>query len=196
MNQMKKKIKENNKRFSENTGGFFSILYVILAFIACIIITGMIDIMKESYSINEVQGIMDVAGVSALNASIDREEIRNDEFKYNENKAKVVFREIMESRIGNSTMIDSYEIVDLRITNQGVSDFGLGEGNVTAQQIILDSTILLRVNTSMMFDIFPQVQKQYYRSYLGDSVNVSISGQTEDGQTELLVRSVSRLVYR
>lgn len=191
-----RKLKQQIQRFYHDQKGYFSILFVILAFVAVLVITGIVDILKESFTINEVQGIMDVAGVSALDASVDDELLREEIFEYNEDVAKSVFQQIIRERIAQSEHIDSYQIVKLDVIHQQKSNFGLGEGNVKAEQLILDGTIRLTVKTSEVFDLVPEIEKLYYRSYNNDNFTVTVSGHTEDGKTELLVRSVTRLVYR
>lgn len=181
--------------FLKDEKGAFSILFVILAFLGVMIITATIDIIKESYVINEVQGIMDVAGISALNASVDRESLRGEELKYSEDVLKSTYHKIIRERINTDGVITYKNIMKTEVVHK-VSNQGLGSNSKAKDQLWLDSVMVVRVKTSKVFDLFPSVQKDYYDSKSNSNFSVSVSGETEDGETELIIRSVTRLVYR
>ncbi|PLS19682.1 hypothetical protein CVD28_04515 [Bacillus sp. M6-12] len=188
---------KNIKKFLKDQKGAFSILFVILAFISVLIITWSMDVLKQSYTISEVQGIMDVAGVSALNYSVDKESLRGEEFIYSEDAVRTKYHDIIEKRIhaGGSQNI-SYKQVRIRRVDYKYTNEGLGERTKPAHQLWLDSYMVVRVKTSQVFDLFPSLEKQFYDSFDKNNFDISVTGQTEDGKTELVIRSVSRLVYR
>lgn len=181
--------------FIKDQKGAISILFVIFAFIALLIITATIDILKESYVINEVQGIMDVAGVSALNASVDKESLRGEKLVYSEDVLKSTYHKIIRERINTEGVITYRNILKTEVLHK-VSNTGLGQVSKAKEQLWLDSIMVIRVKTSTVFDLFPSVQKNYYDSKSNSNFSVEVAGETEDGETELIIRSVTRLVYR
>lgn len=183
------------KSFLKNKKGSFSILFVIISFTALLIITAFSDILKESYIINEVQGIMDVAGVSALNASVDKETLREEEFVYDEDMLISVYHQIINQRINAGNVITYKKLLKTEVRHEKSSK-GLGEASKVSDQLWLDSVMLVRVKTSNMFDLFPSLQRKFYDSKNNSTFTITVNGQTEDGETELIIRSVSRLVYR
>jgi hypothetical protein len=183
------------KKFLNDKKGAFSILFVILAFIGVLIMTWAVDVLKESYVISEVQGIMDVAGVSALNASVDKEALRGEEFKYDKDTLITTYHDIINQRIKTGDVISYKRLMKTEVRHD-VSSQGLGNGSKPSDQLWLDSVMMLRVKTSQVFDLVPSLQRQFYDSKSSGSFTITVSGQTEDGQTELIIRSVTRLVYR
>lgn len=186
-----KKIKE----FLKNKKGNFSVLFVILCLIGVLIVTAMADILKESYVLNEIQGIMDVAGVSALNASVDKQALREEQFKYDKDTLITTYHDIINQRINTGDLITYKRIIKTEVKHD-ISTQGLGDGSKPSNQLWLDSVMLVRVKTSAVFDVLPGMQKQFYDSKSNSKFTVQVNGKTEDGNTELIIRSVSRLVYR
>lgn len=175
--------------------GSFSILFVILAFISLLVITATTDIMRQSYVINEVQGIMDVAGVSAIRSSVDEESLRGEKFLFSREKAVSGFHNIVNSRINTGGIIvyKSVMVDDVHYEN---SKQGLGSNAGNAHQVWMDSYVTLRVKSSPLFDLIPGSEEKFYKSYNNQNFTVTTNGETEDGETELIIRSVSRVVYR
>jgi hypothetical protein len=193
-------LKENNsmkkiKHFLKNKKGSFSILFVILAFIGIIVITATSDILRQAYVLNEVQGIMDVAGVSALNYSVDKESLRGEEFKYDEESLVSKYRDIVNLRINTGDTISYKEFIKTEVIHEKSSE-GLGQYSNTNDQLWLKSVMLIRVKTSNLLDLIPSLEKNFYDSQSKGNFRITVNGQTEDGETELIIRSVSRLVYR
>jgi Flp pilus assembly pilin Flp len=193
-------LKESNlmrviNNFLKDQKGSFAILFVILSFIALLVITACSDILKQSYVLNEVQGIMDTAGVSALNASVDTEKLREEEFYYNEDTLRSVYNQIIDERIHTGNIITYKKLLKTEVLHEESTE-GLGVTSKPRHQLWLDSVMLIRVKTSKIFDLVPGLQQTFYDSKSNGNFTVTVNGQTDNGETELIVRSVTRLVYR
>lgn len=181
--------------FLKNKKGSFSILFVILAFIALLVITATVDIMRQSYVLNEVQGVMDVAGVSAIRGSVDEESLRGEEFVFSRDYAITNYHKIVNSRVkkGNVIIDTNLKVDDIHYE---YSNQGLGANAGSAHQVWMDSYMVMQVKTSPIFDLIPSLEKRFYKSYNKENFSVTASGTTENGEKELIIRSVSRVVYR
>lgn len=88
------------------------------------------------------------------------------------------------------------------------SNFGLGKsvgrtvknGSQTRDgsrpQFAIDSIVRMKVKTSQLFDVGSNATSTIYSSRNNANFQVSYKDAKEDGYTELIIRSVTRLVYR
>jgi len=186
----------NIKKLRNKEDGAFSILFVILTLIAVLFVVGYIDMMKQSYVLNEVQGVMDISGVSALQAGVDKEKLRQEEFVYSEDRILSAFYELVYKGINTGDTISYRKLTNVEVTEKPPSVWGLGQTSKARHQLFLDSTMILRIKTSSQFDTITNKEKEYFDSKNNQMMTVTFNGTTGDGETELIVRSVSRLVYR
>jgi len=183
------------KRFWFNVKGAFSIWFAILAFLAVLIITALGDALVRGYVINEVQSIMDVAGTSALQTGVDQTKLRLEIFEVNKNVVESNYKAMVSEELNRSQKIAGYRFLDteIEVFNE---NWGLGQSSKSRPQAMLDSTMVIVVEGSPVFDLIPEAYQWFYNSRGNSYFNVSYIGQTNDGKVELLVRSVSRIVYR
>lgn len=190
--------------FSEKKGGF-SLLYVIVIFIAMLIAIGFLDILSRNFHMNELQSSMDIAGVSALQKGVDETKLhvgfRDENGQLLDNIIDVHAVESTYKQFVRDFLNDSNEIIDYRFVKTDVefdpnSTYGLGQTSKGRPQALIDSTVVIVVDNSQMFDLVPGAYKTYYDSKDGTFFDVNFLGTTEDGKVELMIRSVSRIVYR
>lgn len=181
--------------FLKNKKGSFSIMFVILTFIGVLVVTAFIDIMKESWTLQEVQSIMDTAGVSALRTGVDEQKLRLEVFEVNEYAVKTTYMNLTEQLFANSKNIHHVTYLPIKV-EVFKDNWGIGGVNQQHWQALLDSTIIIHVDGSPVFDLFPNLKKTFYDSRSGRNFDVTYQGTTQDGKIELAVRSVSRIVYR
>ncbi|AMN30953.1 hypothetical protein BFS06_12130 [Clostridium perfringens] len=197
-----------------NNKGAISILAVGMIMIIVICITAYVDIAKRSWTLNELQADMDTAGINALQTSIDRKHLRAEILAIdNKNKIDTSTHEISLSdysaKIQNEFAKDFSQLVKSnaksvvkkwRILNQNVyfmnSKNGLGESNDTKPQIGLDTTMLVTLTSSNMFDNPVNYDKTFKNKMGGREFNITYHGKNKNGETELLIRSVTRIVYK
>lgn len=183
------------KIFLKNKKGSFSILLVMLCFLGIVITTGLLDIIKTSMVLNEIQSIMDVSGVSSLKSGIDTQKIRLEIFDYDKVITEQNYRKMLYSSIKTGNTISEFQIdyIDIK---EYKDNWGLGDSRKSRPQVILDNAIKLRLKSSSIFDNISAFQRTFYNSKSNGDFTITYNGQTKDGRTELIIRSVSRLVYR
>ena len=162
--------------------GAFSILYLIITFIAIILAVGFSDMLVRSYTIEEVQSNMDIAGVSSLQTGIDNTKLRVQQFDVNKNVVESNYKKLVSERLDDSTQIDSFKFVrtEVKVFN---GKFGLGQTTKQRPQALIDSTMVIVVNNSQMFDLIPGSYRSYYNSYDNSYFDVNYLGKNEDGNS-------------
>lgn len=164
---------------------------VILAFIAMILINFYSSTIRETMAVNEIQGIMDQAGVIALREAVDDTDLRDEELSLNESLAVTRFTEIMNEKLNhkmaNNGLITNWELENVKIyTRRGQSNY---------LEYYLDSTI------SANFSNMPNMDRnhrsiQYTDLELGRRVTKDVDDTENDGESGILIHSVSRLTLR
>lgn len=185
----------SNLRKKDGYSGLMSMIYIVIVLIAIYGIMAFSEIVSRAYLINETQSIMDVAGLSALRAGLDDEELRLERFVVHETVVNREYRKLLQEALGDYGALVDYKIMRLEIRNIN-ENWGLGISSREREQAILDSTVLLIVDSYTPLDVYPALQKTFHDGYESEDFTLTYMGQTEDGQAQLMVRSVTRLVYR
>lgn len=190
---MKKILKKiNNKK------GSFSILFVIISFIAIIFTIGMIDIMYKMFSINEIQGVLDDAGVAALHSGVDDNMWRLEELKINETLVLNNFHKMVNEHLsaGGDSKLTSIDVTAKIIppNHPGLKKLGIPSGE--RNQYFLVSEAYARYKSNSLFDGIGFASLEYFNFFQGSKESIQYHGAAEDGIGEIVVRSVSRLVLR
>lgn len=183
------------KQMLKNKKGSFSILFVILTFIGVLIVTAFVDILIESWTIEEVQSIMDTSSVSALRVGVDETKLRVGIFDVDKNIVKSKYEQLVGGLISSSKKIKSYKFVSTNVQTF-TENWGTGVTTKSRPQALVDSRMIIIVEGSPTFDLIPGTAKTFYDSRSGSNFQVSYVGTTKDGNIELAIRSVSRIVYR
>jgi len=181
------------KRFLKDTRGNFSIIFTILAMIAVSVIVAMSGILRQNFVLNEVQGVMDMAGVGALRMSVELEPAKEDEFIFKHEVAESYFNQTMDKHIqpGSYIKYTNSQVIDI---NNSLYESGPGAIGYS-RQVWMDTVTMIRVESSFLFDLFPGLEKRFYDAYSDENFTVSLGGIREDGQRELIIRSVSRVIF-
>ncbi|WPS85486.1 hypothetical protein SMD22_00050 (plasmid) [Brevibacillus halotolerans] len=187
MNQLKQTIK--------SAKGSFSILFVILIFIGVLMVTAFVDILIESWSMQEVQSIMDTASVSALRVGVDEAKLRVGKFEVNENIVKSEYKRLVSMRFDDSKKIKKVHFYPTQV-ELFTEKWGTGVTNKARPQALLDSSVVVVVEGSPTFDLIPGTAEVFYNARSNSDFEVTYLGETKDGNIELAIRSVSRIVYR
>lgn len=177
--------------------GGVSIVLVIVMFIGVIIISGTIDLISKQYVFNEIRSIMDMSGVSALSSGVDMTDIRVEEFVINESFVRTEFKKMVAGAIRTNRTITHFSITDGDIkVDIFRGNWGLGTQMRVRGQARLDAVAKVRIRSSSFIDKLPGVQETYYNSLSQEFFTVQYLGTLENGEVELLIRSVTRVVYR
>lgn len=202
-----KKIVSNYKK-RKNTGAL-AILFVIIAFIFALFVSGMINTLTMIHFTREVQGIIDIAGVTSLKKGVELVDLREETFNFHSGKVKQNFIEIVEKETNKMRGLEDMRagkkvnITKLRVVDMGRSDFGLGvyeknrvDKKQGRHQAYIDSVIHIKIKgykqaIKSKEDTFIMKDK-----YQNSTFEVNTKRDEETGEIILAIRSVSRIVYR
>lgn len=179
--------------------GAMSLLFVILAFISVLVITGFIDMLGKAFAIDEIQSIMDVAGNSALQAGVDKTKLRLEIFEIDESFVKSSYLQQVRTTVdaGSNRLIKNFSIGSGNINLKTINGtWGLGQTSKSRPQAILDVVAKVQIASSSVFDNIASIQNLFYSSLSNSSFQITYNGVTQDGNIELIIRSVNRIVYR
>lgn len=204
----------------KNQKGSYAIISVILVFIIVTAISAYTDMISKRWTINEVQSIMDASGTNTLKSQIDLNKLYSEKFgtanggyfdinnsdekgeklnkiidKKFKDEVKNAYLNEINSQVGNNASIKDLDVQQVEISFD-YDSFGLGKSQTPRPQFTLDSVTKLRVKSSTLLDGMEGVSKDIYSSRNNSSFRVEYKGVKEDGYSELIVRSVTRLVYR
>lgn len=198
------KMNRFNQRFLDklkDKKGAMTILYVVLILTAILIINGFVIIFQMNMILNDAQGQMDVAGVSALRAAVDEVKLRDGTLEVDEAFAKNTFLKLLK----DSNVFKSRQVVHSRVNVEiknyidgNLSQVG-GASSVSGKKrptYYLVAEAYLQFEATSIFDGMTMSTLSFYNFFDNAKDDISYSGRTEDGYYELVVRSVSRLVYR
>lgn len=205
---------ERLNRVNNKKGGF-AIIGVIAIFIIVLTIAAYISILSKTFTLGEIQSIMDISGVSALEKVVREKELKeeifaiNDEskvdtvdkkaFKLEDCKAEIttVYDTLINKAVNTNSNITYFKVNSHDVTFE-YSGWGLGE-NASGKkrpQIILDTLATVKVKTSNAFNFNDSLERKFFNAKNNTSFTVNYQGKTENGESILLIRSVTRVVYR
>lgn len=175
--------------------GLPSIVYPFIFLMGILLVMWFSEIVSRTYLINETQSIMDTSGLAALRQGLDDEELRVENFVVDESVVKTQFKELVSKALGEYEAVVDHRFIRVE-TRTFKETFGLGLSQKERDQAMLDATIMLVVDSYGALDTSPVIAKQYFDAYENDNFQVNYVGVNEDGQVEITIRSVTRLVYR
>ena len=175
--------------------GAISIMMVVALLIAAVILTGFVDLLKRSYTINEVSSIMDVASVTSLRAGVDEEKLRVEVFEVDQSLVVRNYQKMVTEGITGYGHLDSFKFARTKIESFD-ENWGLGQTGKSRPQVLLDSTVILRIDSNPLFTAAPAIAERFYEARSNGDFEVSYNRITEEGKIEVAVRSVTRVVYR
>ena len=111
------------------------------------------------------------------------------------NKIKREYVKELKSQIATNDTITALDIQTVEVSFD-YDTFGLGESEKPRPQISLDAVTKMKVNSHEFMDNLDGMTADIYSSRNNSTFTVEYAGETADGQVELVVRSVTRLVYR
>lgn len=215
-------IKSKLKKKLNNIKGAYSVMITVLILIMVMVMTGYVDIMNKKWALSEVQTVMDTAGINTLQNQVNNSALRAEIFSLNSDSSNIsdqdyadranetftnqeqqkyksdmalYYKAEIDKQIKGRTNVTEYDLERVDVTFS-YDTWGLGETQRKLPQITLDAVVRMKVKQTGVFDDINMIQKTMYSSRNNANFTVTYDGQAEDGQTELIVRSVTRLVYR
>lgn len=200
------------RKLIKEEDGAFSIVSIVVVLIMVLAITAFTDIVNKSFILNEVQGHMDTAGITALQKSIDMTRLRAEQLatdsenvvdiednSMNLSDYKDKINKNYDNELRKRIKINS-NIVAIEKENVFVDftydNWGFGITSSKRPQIVLDATYKITIRASSEFDNITPLAKQFYSARQSKNFSISYNGRDEDGNIELIIRSVTREAYR
>lgn len=182
----------------KDKSGVISVLFVIAIFITAIIAMAFVSIGNKLIAINEVQGIMDIAGVMALRSAIDETEWRLENLVVDKSEARNAFINTTNSSVGEYVGSDKL-LKDFKL--QSVRVYEHDETKVKSLQgknaYYLEATGVATYSTYSFVDRATMHVVSFFDFLtMDDYSSVAVGGRNEDGDVEVVVRTVSRLNLR
>lgn len=176
-----------------NEEGSISIWFAILGLIMITIVASLLGNFKTLRAISEIQGTIDVAGVSALRVGVDENAWRDEELVVDRSTIINTFydlidKERLKASIGAKDLRMEHKIVTRKSSN-------FADGKERAEVYLITDTYIT-IPASYALDQSTLTKLDYYDFFSNRKDSISITGTKEDGWQELLVRSTSRLVLR
>lgn len=200
-----------------NEKGSFAIIGAMLIFVVILAISAYSDMITKRWTINEVQSIMDATGSNTLKNTVDLAYLRAEIFALDKNnqadtskrdnpervvkstdyknKIKTAYVKELQSQVATNETITGLDVQTVDVSFE-YDTFGLGESEKARPQITLDSVTKMKVKSHEWMDIMEGMSSEVYSSRNNQTFTVEYAGKSADGQVELIVRSVTRLVYR
>ena len=180
-----------------NNKGSMSILYVILILTAAIMILGFMSIIMKSITMNEIQGILDTSGVAALRYGVDDVAWRAEELIVDKSMAKSKFIELVNRNITPGKLIKDFKLKEVNIYSSEEVPRSLGISGGSRDQYFLEAIAMATYKSEPMVDAATFNGIRFF-DFLrtNKKEGVSVSGKAGDGNVEVIIRSVSRLVMR
>lgn len=210
------------KALLKSERGAYSIITAILVITLVSCLAAYVDIVNMRWALNEVQTVMDASGVNTLQNQVNNKALRAEilslsssprditdqdyadvskgtftkkEQEYYKAEIREYYRRELARQMEFVEKITEYDVERVDITFS-YDEWGLGETGRPLPQVTLEAVVRMRVATTPFFDVYDQVSKIMYSSRNNANFTVTYSGVAGDGQTELIVRSVTRLVFR
>lgn len=188
-------LKHPINRLSNSKEGSFAIPFVLLIFIALMVVTGFTDLIQKRYVMEEAQSVMDMAGTSALQAGVDEVELKHGNFVIHEDVVREKFVNLVSNTLDNFNNVNYINFRQIDVWTE-YSTYGLGESSEPRNQAFIDAVMVMEVNGSPYFNIDQHASKVYYDARRNENFTVSYLGESPEGKQQLMVRSVSRIVLR
>lgn len=172
---------------------------IILSFAAITIWAGFWAMTKETTTVNEIQGIIDQAGVIALREAVDDVAWREERLELDEGLARRRFIAIVRNELDPKTSPSSDFLRDYRIRKLDVytGNQVVGENAAKAgQTVYLESTIEATV-PGVVGDTGVARSVRYGNIRTGNIAQEDITFErANDGQVKTIIHTTSRLVLR
>lgn len=189
----------SHEKLKNNESGWFTVASLPFVFILIIIAVGAFKLSWNLHIASEIQGTMDVAGVSALRMGVDEVQFREEKLVVNETVTRNAFKDLIkESKLKELIAASDFTIKTEVVEGTGglVKVGGGLDFESERQQYYLISIIYATIPQVDLFDKGSQSVYEYFDIFKGKKFSIVYQGADEDGKEEIVIRSVSRLVLR
>lgn len=203
------------KKRLTNEKGFVSILVTSLALIAVLVVAFLIDRTTQNFTMQEVRGIMDSSAqntlISVLSDDLLKEELFgfSDEFISDsdfdqeypiplavETELRTHYSDQLNRYVATSDILLDYQIEDVRF-KFAKGKWGLGStASKSRPYLVLDSVVQLTLRHIQSFDYSDSFFNRTYQDVDGNTFEIQAAGTPNGDEILIVVRSVSRAVFR
>lgn len=201
----------------KNKDGQISVIMVVFIMILCYILSGMVDLGTRYWGLKETQSKIDIAGMNALYGTVNLDSLRLETLEIEGSQNGIA----SDGTGAESVNPDEYEPIvrnayreelkkvrygsnkpEIRFTdvNFEFSDFGLGFKENSAKkrpQVVLESVVAYKVDSTTLTDkLSGNINKKVSSSHSNTEFTVTINEKAKDGEVELLIHSITRLVLK
>lgn len=210
---------KNKKLFFKNQKGSISMIGIILTIIIVTMIAGFISLNKSSWTASELQSVIDISSINALNGSIDEAKLKEQVFAVKGTNASIDtktspmnivydtaevnrvvgsnFQKELNKQVSVNHMIKSIAVkkanAELVLTDWGTNASAKKKAR---PQLTLDSVVQVVIENTAEFDTAGSHVLNYKDAKTGAITSITVDGVTKDGNVVLTVRCLTRIVYR
>lgn len=198
--------------------GEISILMALFILVLCIMLSGMMDLASRQWGLRETQTKIDIAGTNALYRSIDLNSLKDETLQIigggdgissdgtgsssvNSSEVESIIRkaykeELSTIQYGGNYPTIKYSKVKFEYTNKGLGYKG-SNASKERPQVSLESVVSYKIATSSVIDNFTgNKDKTFSSSFSNSEFKVTINENANDGTSELLIHSTTRIVLK
>lgn len=213
MKTLIEKIKHRNPL--NNQKGMISVLMTVLALIAVLVMAFLLDRTNQNFTMQEVRGIMDSAAQNTLVSVLSDQHLKEELFGFSsgfisesapdgdyplppeiESEMLQMYKKQLNGYVKTSDLLLEVKIRDANF-KFAKGKWGLGASATKSRPyLVLDSVVQLRLSHSQSFDYSSSFTDSVFQDVDGNTFQVASIGSPNNGEILLVVRSVSRAVFR
>ena len=203
------------KQIWKGESGMISILVTLLSLIAVLVVSFLIDRTNQNFIIQEVRGIMDSSAQNTLVSVLSDSHLKEELFGFSggfisesapdgdypipaDIKAQLLttYNTQLSDYVKTSNVLLGYQIEEANF-KFAKGKWGLGSvASKSRPYLVLDSVVQLRLSHTQSFDYSNTFKNTTYEDVDGNTFEIQAFGSPINSEILLVVRSVTRAVFR
>lgn len=203
------------KQRLNNSKGFISLIITILALIAVLVVSYLLDRTQQNFVIQEVRGIMDSSAQNTLVSVLSDSHLKEELFGFSsgfisessadgtyslpydvEQQLRTTYAKQLNRYVKTNDLILEMEIEKVKF-KFAKGKWGLGStASKSRPYLVLDSVVQLRLSHTQSFDYSNTFKNTTFEDVDGNTFEIKSIGTPKNSEILLVVRSVSRAVFR
>lgn len=209
------KLSTNIKQILQRKDGVISILVTILCLIGVMVVAFLIDRTNQNFIIQEVRGVMDSSAQNTLVSVLSDSHLKEELFGFSssfipesapdgdypipdEIKSQLLstYEQQLKNYVKTNDLLLEVKIEEAKF-KFAKGKWGLGAtASKSRPYLVLDSVVQLRLAHTQSFDYFNTFKNTTYEDVDGNTFQIEHIGSPTNSEILLVVRSVSRAVFR
>ncbi len=203
------------KQRLNNSKGFISLIVTILALIAVLVVSFLLDRTQQNFVIQEVRGIMDSSAQNTLVSVLSDSHLKEELFGFSsgfisessgdgtyplpydvEQQLRTTYAKQLNRYVKTNDLILEVKIENVKF-KFAKGKWGLGSSaSKSRPYLVLDSVVQLRLSHTQSFDYSSTFKNTTFEDVDGNTFEIQSIGTPKNSEILLVVRSVSRAVFR